>query len=87
MTAQQDWDKYRLNAMRKIGILRRPGSASLGDAPETPSKGQKKQVLSPTDERIVKKGKGNTSPSFSEASKSQTPEEDAEWRLVKKEDE
>ena len=61
-------------ASRKMGIFRRPRSASLGCVPKTVEGGEEGSALSP-EERMTKKGKGRKSPSYSEATRSQTPKE------------
>ena len=52
-----------------------PRSASLGDTPKMQSKGEKREAPSPPEERIAKKGKGSTSASYSEATRSQIHKE------------
>ena len=49
-----------------MGIFRRPRSASLGDTPKKLTKEEKRVAPSPPKERIPKKGKGSTSPSYAE---------------------
>ena len=48
-------------ASKRMGIFRRPRSASLGDTPKKLTKGEKRVAPSPPEERIAKKGKGSTS--------------------------
>ena len=71
-------------ASKRMGISRRPRSASLGDTPKKLTKGEKKVAPSPPKERIPKKGKGSTSPSYAAPTRSQTPQKDGEWNLVEK---
>ena len=65
-------------------IFRRPRSTSLGDTPKKLTKGEKKLDPPPTEERIPKKGKGSTSPSYAAATRGQTLQKDGEWQLVEK---
>ena len=71
-------------ASKMMGIFRRPRAASLGDTPKKLSKGEKRVAPSPPEERIPKKGKDSTSPSYAAATRGQTPQKDAEWQLVEK---
>ena len=56
-------------ASKRMGIFRRPRSASLGDTPKKLTKGEKRLAPSPPEERIPKKGKGSTSPSYAAATR------------------
>ena len=58
---------------RKMEIFWRHRSASLGESRKTLSNGKKREAPSPLEEQIAKKGKGSTSPSYSEATISQAP--------------
>ena len=60
---------------RKMEIFRRPSSVSLGNTPETQFRGKNREAPFSPGERIAKKGKGSTSASYSEATRSQTPKE------------
>ena len=71
-------------ASKKMGIFRRHRSASLEDTPEMQSKGEKKEALFAPEKRIAKKGKGILSPSYAEATWSQTLKVVGEWQLVEK---
>ena len=53
-------------ASKRMGIFRRPRSASLGDTPKKLTKEEKRVAPSPPEERIPKKGKGSISPSYAE---------------------
>ena len=55
----------------KMEIFRRPRSASLRDTPKTQSKWKKREAPFPPEERIAKKGKRNSSPSHSQATRNQ----------------
>ena len=69
-------------ASKRMGIFRRPRSASLGDTPKKLTKGEKRLAPSPPEERIPKKGKRNTLPSYAATTRGQTPQKDGEWQLV-----
>ena len=69
-------------ASKKMGIFRRPRSSSLGDTPKNMTKGEKRVAPSPPEDRLPKKGKGGTSPSYAVATRGQTPQKDGEWQLV-----
>ena len=71
-------------ASKKVGIFRRPRSASLGDTPKKLTKGEKRAALSPPEDRLHKKGKGGTSPTYAAATRGQTPQKDGEWQLVER---
>ena len=71
-------------ASKTLSIFRRPRSASLGDTPKKPTKGEKRNAPSPLEDRLPKKGKGGTSPTYVEATRGQTPQKDGEWQLVEK---
>ena len=71
-------------ASKRMGIFRRPRFASLGDTPKKLTKGEKRVAPSAPEERISKKGKGSTSPSYAKATRGQTPQKDGEWQLVEK---
>ena len=71
-------------ASKRMVIFRRPRSASLGDTPKKPTKGEKRVAPSPLEDRLPKKGKGGTSPTNVAAARSQTPQTDGEWQLVEK---
>ena len=51
-------------ASKRMGIFRRPRSASLGDIPKKPTKGEKRVAPSPLEDRLPIKGKGGTSPTY-----------------------
>ena len=57
---------------------------SLGDTPKKLTKGERRVPPSPPEERLPKKGKGGTSPSYAAATRGQTPQEDGVWQLVEK---
>ena len=67
-----------------MGILRRLRSASLGDTPKKLAKEEKRVAASPPENRLPKKGKGGTSPSYAKATRGQTQQKDEEWQLVQK---
>ena len=69
---------------RRMGLLRRPRSASLGDTPISLKKAEKRVTHSPPEERKLKKGKVNISPSYASVTRSQLPAEEGEWHLVQK---
>ena len=69
---------------KRMGIFRRRHSASLGNTPKKLSKGEKRVAPSPPEVRILKKGKGSTSPSCAAATRGQTRQKDGEWQLVGK---
>ena len=71
-------------ASKRMGIFRRPRSASLGDTPNKQTKGEKRVSPSPPEDRLPKKGKGRDSPTYAAATRGQTPQEDGEWQLVEK---
>ena len=71
-------------ASKRMGIFRRPRSASLGDTPKKLTKGEKRFAPSSPEKRIPKKRKGSTSPSYATANRGQTPQKDREWQLVEK---
>ena len=63
---------------RKMGELRRPRSASLGDTPKSLKKGERWAAPFLPEERKPKKGKGNISPSYATGTRSQPPKEEGE---------
>ena len=65
-------------ASKRMGIFRRPCSASLGDTPKKLTKGEKRVAPSAPKDRIPKKGKGSSSPTYAAATKGQTPQKDGE---------
>ena len=69
-------------ASKKMGIFRRLHSASLGDTPKKPTKGEKRVAPSPPEVRLPKKGEGGISQSYAAATRGQTPKKDGEWQLV-----
>ena len=69
---------------KRMGIFRRPRSASLGDTPKKLTKGEKRVAPSPPEDQIAKKGKGSTSPTCAAATRGQTPQNDGKWQLVEK---
>ena len=71
-------------ATKKIGILRRPRSASLGDIPKNEAKGEKRAAPSPPQEQTPERGKGGPSPSYAQVAKTQAPTEEGDWQLVMK---
>ena len=71
-------------ASKKMGIFRRPRSASLGDTPKLQNKGEKRAAPSPPQERTPKRGKGGPSPSYAQVAKSQAPIKDGDWQVVAK---
>ena len=73
-----------LPASKKMGIIRRLRSASLGDTPKKLTKGEKRVAPSLPEDRLPKKGKGGISPTYAAATRGQTPKTDGEWQLVEK---
>ena len=71
-------------ASKRIGIFRRPRSASLGDNPKKLPKGEKRVAPSPPEDRTSKTGKGSSSPTHAAATRCQTPQKDGERQLVEK---
>ena len=69
---------------KKMGIFRRPRSASLGDTPKLQNKGEKRAAPSPPQERTPKRRKGGPSPSYAQVAKSQAPMKDGDWQVVAK---
>ena len=67
-----------------MGIFRKPRSPSLGDTPKKLTKRLKGVAPSSPEDRISKKGKGSTSPTYTVATGGQTPQKDGEWQLVEK---
>ena len=63
-------------ASKKMGFFRRLRSASLGDTPKKLTKGEKRVAPSPPEDRLPKKGKGGTSPSYAAVTRGQTPQKD-----------
>ena len=61
-------------ASKKMGIFRRARSVSLGDTPKKLTKGQKRVAPSLPKDRIRKKGKDSTSPTYATATGGQTPQ-------------
>ena len=70
--------------LEKMGIFWKPRCASLEDTPKKLTKGEKRVALSPHEDRIPKKGKSSTSPTYAAANRGQTPQKDGEWQLVDK---
>ena len=62
-------------AIRKLGIFQRPRSASLGDTPKNPAKGEKRSAPSPPLEKTAQRGKGGPSPSYAQVATSRPPNE------------
>ena len=71
-------------ASKRMGIFRTPRSASLGDTPKKPTNGEKSVAPSPLEDRLPKKGKGGTSPTYVAATIGQIPKKGGEWQLVEK---
>ena len=71
-------------ASKRMGIFRRLRSASLGDTPKKLKKGEKRVASSPPKDRLPKKWKGGTSPTYAVATRGQTLQKDGEWQLVEK---
>ena len=71
-------------ASKRMGIIRRPRSASLGDTPKKLTKAEKRVAPFFPENRLAKKGKGGTSPTYAAATRDQTPQKDEEWQLVEK---
>ena len=69
-------------ATKNMGIFRRPRSASLGDIPQNPAKGEKRAVPSSPQEQTPKRGKGGPSPSYAQVAKSHAPNEEGDWKEV-----
>ena len=69
-------------ASKRMGIFRRPRSASLGDTPKKLTKGEKRVAPSPPEDRTPKKGKGSSSFTYAASTRGQTPQKDGEWQLV-----
>ena len=67
-------------ASKRIGLFRRPHSASQRDTPKKLTKGQKR--VGPCPPESQRKGKGSTSPSYVAVTRGQTPRKDREWQLV-----
>ena len=74
-------------ASKRMGIFRRPRSASLGGTPKQLPKREKRFAPSPLEDRIPKKGKRNISPTYAAATRGQTPQKDREWQLVARKEE
>ena len=60
-------------AKKKMGIFRRPLSASLGDIPKNQAKGENRAAPSPPQEKTLKGWKGGPSPSYAQVAKGQAP--------------
>ena len=73
------------SATTKMGIFRNPRSASVGDTPETKSKGEKREAHSPPEERMAKKERAVHRLCIPEATRSQASKEIGEWQLVEEE--
>ena len=71
-------------ASKKMGIFRRPRSASLGDTPKPHSKDEKMAAPSPPQERTPKRGMVSPSPSYAQVAKSQAPIKEGDWQVVAK---
>ena len=71
-------------ATKKMSIFRKLHSASLGDTSRKLTKKEKRVAPSPPKDRLPKKGKGGTLPSYAAAARGQTPQKDGEWQLVQK---
>ena len=74
-------------ASKRMGIFRRPRSAFLEHTPKTLTKGTKRVASSAPEDRIPKKGKKNTSPTYRVATRGETPQKDREWQLVARKEE
>ena len=72
-------------ASKRIGIFRRPRSASLGDTPKKLTKGENRVPPSPPEEHIPKKGKGSTSPSYAVTTRGQSPQKERKKKKKKEE--
>ena len=71
-------------ASKRIGIFWRPRSAFLGDTPKKLTQREKRVAPSPPEDRLPKKGKGGTSPTYTVATRGQTRQKDGECQLVEK---
>ena len=69
-------------ASKKMGIFGRLRSAFLGDTPKKLTKGEKR--VAPPQDRLSKKGKRGSPPSYAAVTRGQTPQKDGEWQLVQK---
>ena len=69
-------------ASKKMGIVRRLRSASLGDTPKNLTKGERR--VAPPQDGLPKEGKGGSSPSYAAVTSGQTSQKDGEWQLVQK---
>ena len=67
---------------KKMGIFRRPRSASLGDIPKKQAKGEKKAAPSAPEEKTPERGKGVSSPACAQVAKSQVSTEKGDWLVV-----
>ena len=64
------------SVFRKAVLRQSPWSASLDDTPRTKSEEEKSEDPFPPEQRIHKKGKGNT---YAETTRSQTPKVAGDW--------
>ena len=71
-------------ATKKMGIFRRPRSASLGDIPKNQAKGENRAAPFPPQEKIPKRGNGGPSPSYAQVAKSQAPSKEGDSQEQKK---
>ena len=79
------WKKMESHpAMKKLGNFQRPRSASLGDTPKNPAKGEKRSSPSPPLKETAKRGKRGSSPSYAQVATSQPPNEQGDWHVVTK---
>ena len=70
--------------LKKDGYLPETALCVSGRHPKKLTKGKKRVATSPPDYRFLKKGKGGLSPSYTAATRDQTPKKGREWQLVEK---
>ena len=71
-------------AMKKLGIVQRPRSASVEDTPKNKARGEKSSAPSLPLEKTPKRGKGGSSPSYAQVATTQPPNKEGDWHLVTK---
>ena len=71
-------------ASKKMGIFRKPRSATLVDTSKKLTKREKRVATCPPEDPFPKKGKINTTPTYATATRGQTLQKDGEWQLVEK---
>ena len=71
-------------AMKKLGIFRRPRSASLGHTPKNQVMEQKRFAPSSPLGKTSKRGKGGSSPSYAQVTTSQPSNKEGDWHVVTK---